>query len=76
MPDVDAYIAAGAAPPGGLPGPPVAPLDNGGLRSQITAELRPGNKAKRVKRQRDKRRYHATSLGGQGISSRTNGYKP
>jgi len=63
MPDVDAYITAGAAPPGGLPGPPVAPLDNGGLRSQITAELRPGNKAKRVKRQRAKRRFHAKLVG-------------
>ena len=69
MADLDAYMAAGATLPGGPPGPPVAPLDNGGLRSQITAdfhtaaELRPGNKTKRVKRQKDKRRYHAKLVG-------------
>jgi len=67
--DVDAYVAAGATLPGGPPGPPDAPLDNGGLRSQTTAdfhttaELRPGNKAKRVTRQRKKRRFHAKLVG-------------
>jgi hypothetical protein len=67
--DVAAYVAAGATLPGGPPGPPDAPLDNGGLRSQITAdfhtaaELRPGNKAKRITRQRKKRRFHAKLVG-------------
>ena len=69
MADVDAYVAAGATLPGGPPGPPVAPLDNGGLRSQITAdfhtaaELRPGNKAARIKRQKKKRQFHAKLVG-------------
>jgi len=67
--DVDAYVAAGATFPGGPLGPPGAPLDNGGVRSQITADfhtaaaLRPGNKAKRVARQRKKRRFHSKLVG-------------
>ena len=73
MVDIAAYVAAGATVPGGPPGPPDAPLDNGGLRSQITAdfhtaaELRPGNKTARLKRQRKKRRYHSKLVGLLGL---------
>lgn len=62
MADVEAYVAAGAD----LSGPAWAldaPLDNGGLRSQISS--RQGRRAEernedaKVKRQQKKRRYHA-----------------
>jgi len=61
MPDVEAYLAAGAVLSGSVE-PPDAPLDNGGLRSQISFGKGINgqeNTGAKVRRQKKKRRYHA-----------------